>query len=137
MFQRIDNASGSPDNTEFRIDRNKPLVLIGVQLKSGNAREMFDDLLMLQNCGAELNSINVDVEVEDTWVSFSCGGKYITADKTREFIDSISTYFPEDKQLGATLNVQNVRFPSGSRFESWVTAKKKQISDYTKYISQD
>lgn len=137
MFQRIDNASGSPDNTEFRIDRNKPLVLIGVQLKSGNAREMFDDLLMLQNSGAELNSINVDIEVEDTWVSFSCGGKYITADKTREFIDSISTYFPEDKQLGATLNVQNVRFPSGSRFESWVTAKKKQISDYTKYISQD
>lgn len=137
LYQRIENNLHQGENPAFRIDKNRPLNLIGVQLSSGSAREMFDDLLMLQNCEAELNSINVDIEVDGSWVSFSCGGKYITADKAREFVDSISTYFPEDRQLSANLIVQDIRFPSGSRFESWVTAKKKQISDFTKYVKQD
>lgn len=137
MFQRIDNTMAGNNPTSFRIDRNKPLRLMGINLRSGDARTMFEDLLLLQNNEAEVNELSVDIEVEEAWISFSCGGQYISATKAREFVDNISTYFPEERKLGATLSIQNICFPSGSKFESWVSAKKKQISDFTRYISQD
>jgi hypothetical protein len=130
------NADSRDPDTEIVIDKDKPLVLSSVGIQTGSTKQTYELMGNLIKVEASINGLSTNFSIGSEWFEFNSGGRDINASEARNVIDSIVSLFGREATVSITTQIESLKFPSGERFESWIAAEKKEITDFTMNIVQ-
>lgn len=135
IVNKPNDGNRDPD-TEIVIDKDKPLVLSSVGIQTGSTKQTYELMGNLIKVEASINGLSTNFSIGSEWFEFNSGGRDINASEARNVIDSIVSLFGREATVSITTQIESLKFPSGERFESWIAAEKKEITDFTMNIVQ-